>query len=445
MNLEAIQQSPLKHIFMYSIPAIIAMLLSSFVTIVDGLFISKIIGKDALAAMHLGLPMLYIFLAVGIMIGVGGVSLAGRRLGAKKTNESIDVFNQTLLTGSIALMILSVIFSIGLKPLLSQIGLDSTTQHTMLQYYRVMLWVYPFMNINIIFGMFIRCEGKPHLFMINTIVTTVVNIALDYTFIVKMNLGMRGAAWASGVAVMIGTLLMIGYFMSSKTLFGFKTFKYIKEDLKKTLTNGSSELIGQLSLSITTLFFNIVIMNRMGLLGVAAMTLVGYTYYVFNMIVTGFGQGVGPIFSFSYGAKAFTIGICLRQHTQRIVFVLGIVFFVAFFIGGSAYVQLFTRDAELMNLVIGGLRLFSLSFLVTGFNLIASFYFTSVGYAKESAIISSLRGLVLLTLNIFLLPLIFGNPGIWLVAPVTEMATFIVAIYFLKQINSKMFIEDTRL
>lgn len=442
MNLEAIHQSPLKHIFMYSIPAIIAMLLSSFVTIVDGLFIAKIIGKDALAAMHLGLPMLYVFLAVGIMIGAGGVSLAGRRLGAKKMNESIDGFNQTLFTGSIVLIIFSCLFSIGLKPSLNQIGLDIATAHTMLQYYGVMLWVYPFMNINIIFGMFIRCEGKPHLFMINTIVTTVVNIALDYAFIVKMNLGIRGAAFASAIAVIIGTLLMIGYFKSSKTLFHFKVFKFVRKDLQKTLTNGSSELIGQLSLSITTLFLNIVIMNRMGLLGVAAMTLIGYTGYIFNMIVIGFGQGVSPIFSFSYGAKAFTIGVCLRQHTQRIVFLLGVVFFVVFFIGGSTYVQLFTRDAELMNIVIGGLRLFSLSFVVTGFNVIASFYFTSVGYAKESAVISSLRGLVLLTLNILLLPLILGDSGIWLVAPVTETVTFLVALYFLKQLNRKMFIEE---
>lgn len=445
MNLEAIKQSPLKHIFMYSIPAIIAMLLTSFVTIVDGFFITKVIGKDALAAMHLGLPMLYVFLAVGIMIGAGGVSLAGRRLGAKKMNESMDGFNQTLFTGSIALIILSVIFSIGLKPFLNQIGLEPATQHTMLRYYRVMLWVYPFMNINIIFGMFIRCEGKPHLFMLNTIVTTVVNIALDYTFIVRLNLGMRGAALASGIAVITGTLLMIGYFTSEKTLFRFKTFKFIKEDLKKTLTNGSSELIGQLSMSITTLFLNIVIMNRMGLLGIAAMTLIGYTSYVFNMIVIGFGQGVGPMFSFSYGAKAFTIGVCLQKYTQRVVFLLGIIFFAVFYIGGSAYVQLFTSDTALMNIVTGGLKLFSLSFIVTGFNVISSFYFTSVGYAKESAIISSLRGLVLLTLNIFLLPLILGDSGIWLVPPVTELVTFTVALYFLKQINSKMFIEKPRL
>lgn len=433
MNIDNIRQSPLKHIFMYSIPAIIAMLLTSFVTIVDGFFITNFIGKEGLAAMYLGLPILYIFFAVGIMIGAGGVSLAGRRLGAKKIEESINGFNQTLFTGSIALFVLSTIFSLGIEPVLSRTSLDAVTQQSIMLYYRIMLWVYPFMNINIILGMFIRCEGKHHLFMLNTIVTTIINIGLDYYFIVKMDYGMRGAALASGIAVVIGTLLMIAYFSNSRALFRFKTFKFMYRDLLETLTNGSSELIGQLSMSLTTFFLNAVIMNRMGLLGVAAMTLIGYTGYVFNMIVIGFGQGVGPMFSFSYGAEALDIGKRLRKHTQKLVFFLGILLYCVLFISSNAYAQLFTKEVELILLVTGGLRLFGMSFLVTGFNVIASFYFTSIGHAKESAIISSLRGLILLTLNIFLLPRILGDSGVWLVAPTTEIVTFMVAAYFIKR------------
>lgn len=435
MNLEAIKQQSLKHIFMYSVPAIIAMLLSSFVTIIDGIFIAKIVGKNALAAMNLGLPMLYVFLAVGIMVGVGGVSLAGRRLGAKEINDSVNGFNQTLMTGSITFISLSFIFFMGLKLVISHIGLEITTQITLISYYSVMLWIYPFMMINIIFGMFIRCEGKPHLFMINTIVTTILNIMLDYIFIVILDLGVRGAAFASGIAVIVGTVLMIGYFKSSKTLFNFKRFKFNSLDLKQTLTNGSSELIGQLSLSITTLFLNAIIMRRMGLPGVAAMTIIGYTRYIYNMIVIGFGQGISPMISFSYGAKEFNIGVKLRQYTNRIVFVLGIVFYIVLNVGSTDYTKIFTADTELITIVVSGLKLFSFTFLVNGFNVISSFYFTAIGYARQSAIISSLRGLILLSLNIFLLPMIFGNSGIWMVAPITEILTCFVALYFLKQLN----------
>lgn len=435
MNLEEIKEQPIKHIFMYSIPAIIAMLLSSFVTIVDGIFISKNVGKEALAAINLGLPMLFVFLAVCIMIGSGAVSLAGRRLGAKENDSSINLFNQTLVVSTIAFIIMSTIFFIGFRPIISSIKLNSITQKNMLDYYNVMLWIYPLMMINIIFGMFIRCEGKPHLFMINTIISTIFNVILDYILIVKLNLGVRGAAYASGVAILVGTLLMVKYFISSKTFFKFRKFEFVFSDLKESLINGSSELIGQLSISITTLFLNAVVLKKMGLVGVAAMTLVGYTQYIYNMMVVGFGQGVSPMLSYSYGAKEYNLGVRLRYNTNRIVVILGILFFGVLNVWSFTYAKIFTTDTELISIVVGGLKIFSFVFLVTGFNAISSFYFTAIGYAKQSAIISSLRGLVLLSLNILVLPILFGNSGIWMIAPVTEILTCVVVIYLLKKSN----------
>jgi putative MATE family efflux protein len=432
MKLELIEKQPLQHIFKYSVPSIIAMILSSFVTIVDGYFVSKVIGKDALAAINLGLPILFVFLAVGIMIGVGGVSLAGRRLGEKNIDKSINGFNQTLATGIIAFILLSIFFTLILEPIIYYVGLESNTIDIMKSYYRIMLWVYPFMMINIIFGMFMRCEGKPNLFMINTMITTVLNIMLDYLFIVILQQGIKGAAYASGIAVIVGTLIMAGYFISSQTLFYFKKHKFIKEDLEQTLTNGSSELIGQLSASITLLFINAVIMKRMGLIGVAGMTIIGYSRYIYNMIVVGFGQGISPMISYSFGAKNYDVGVILRKYTSRIVLFLGIAFYIVLNIGGAYYGSIFTNDTKLIELVDYGLKLFSFSFIIAGYNDITSFYFTSIGYAKQSAIISSLKGLVLLIINIYLLPIIFGDIGIWLIAPVTEIGTFLIALYFLR-------------
>lgn len=432
MNIEAIKRETMKHILKFSIPAIIAMVLSSFVTIVDGYFVSREISKDALAAMNLGLPMLYIFLAVGIMIGVGGVSLAGRRLGEKKIDKSINGFNQTLVTGIIAFIMLAALFTIILKPILDYADMDINTKKTMLNYYGIMLWVYPFMMLNIIFGMFIRGEGKPGLFMINTIITTMLNIILDYIFIVILGLGISGAAYASGIAVVVGTIIMISYFISSNTLFSFSKYKFDKSDLKQTITNGSSEFIGQLSFSITLFFLNLVIMKRMGLIGIAAMTIIGYSGYIYNMIVIGFGQGISPMVSYSYGAKEYEACYKLHQYTSKVVVGLGFLFFILLNLGNRYYAGIFTKDIELVTLVVYGLRIFSFSFIVTGYNVITSFYFTGVGYAKESAIISSFRGLIFITINIFLLPVIFGDTGIWLIAPITEIGTFLIAVYFVK-------------
>ncbi len=432
MNIEAIKRNTMKHILKYSIPAIIAMVLSSFVTIVDGYFVSREISKDALAAMNLGLPMLYIFLAVGIMVGVGGVSLAGRRLGEKRIDKSINVFNQTLVTGILALVILATFFMVILEPILSYVDIEISTKNTMLDYYVIMLWVYPFMMLNIIFGMFIRGEGKPSLFMINTIITTVLNIILDYMFIVVLRLGISGAAYASGIAVVVGTIIMTGYFISSNTIFSFSKYKFDKHDFKQTITNGGSEFIGQLSFSITMFFLNLVIMKRMGLTGVAAMTIIGYSRYIYSMIVIGFGQGMAPMVSYSYGAREYEVCYKLRKYTSKVVLGLGFLFFILLNLGNRYYAGIFTQDIDLITLVAYGLRIFSFSFIVTGYNVITSFYFTGIGYAKESAIISSFRGLILLTINIFLLPVIFRDTGIWLIAPATEIGTFLLAVYFVK-------------
>lgn len=440
MELNLIKKNTMAFIMKYSIPAIVAMVLTSMVTVVDGFFISSYIGEEALASMNLGIPILYIFLAVGIMIGVGGVSIAGRRLGEQLIEKSINVFNQTVVTGVVAFVSLALIVALLIRPLVTIVGLDNHVVEIMLSYYRIMIWVYPFLVLNIVYGMFLRGEGKHSLFMFNTIITTFLNILLDYILIVRFNMGLQGAAMASGVAVLTGTIIMTGYFLSKKTLFSFKKFTFEKSDLKETLYNGSSELIGQLSLSITMLFMNYVILKRLGLMGVASMSIIGYSRYIIEMIIIGFGQGISPMISYSYGAEAFDVGEKLRKQTSKLVLGLGIVSCLALFIGGHVYGSIFTDDPKLIEMIAFGMKLFSLSFLFMGYNIISSFYFTGNGYAKESIIISSLRGLIILSFNIFVLPILFGNVGIWLIAVATEGLTLLVTLKLINKTKRKMVI-----
>lgn len=432
MNLKAIEKNPVRHIFAYSVPSIIAMILTSLVVIVDGYFVSNQVGKEALAAINLGLPMLYVFLAVGIMIGVGGVSIAGRRLGEKKVGLSINGFNQTIATGLVASLILSVFFSIALKPMASMMGMSEGASAFMKSYYRIMIWTYPLMIANVIFGMFIRCEGKPQVFMMNTIITTIINVLLDYAFISVLEMGVSGAAYSSAIAVAAGSVVMVACFMSDKTLFSFRKCEFSRPDFDNTIANGSSEFIGQIAFSITMFFMNAVVSSRMGLAGIAALSIIGYSKFIYDMVVVGFGQGISPMVSFSYGAGRVDISDMLRKRTTSILFIFGLLFYAVLNVYGETYARVFTQDVNLISMVSYGLWIFTLSFVFGGFNQITSFYFTSVGYAKQSAVISSLRGLVLLSINIYVVPVIFGNTGIWMVSPVTEIMTFVVSFYLLK-------------
>lgn len=199
------------------------------------------------------------------------------------------------------------------------------------------------------------------------------------------------------------------------------------------LYNGSSEFIGQLSMSFTNFLFNAVILKVAGINGIAALTLVGYSGYLFDMITTGFGQGISPLISYSFGAGDKSLCHIIRKQTLKMVLTVALIFYAVLTLTAPAYSRLFTSDPMVGHYTITGLRLFTLSFSFMGYNMLHSFFFTAIGNAKASAIISAARGLVIVSLAVLILPLFLGLTGIWLVAPVTEAITTCIAWYFVRQ------------
>ena len=233
---------------------------------------------------------------------------------------------------------------------------------------------------------------------------------------------------ASLVSIIIGALGMIWFFLKKSSVFKFSRFKYSKSVLRHTILNGSSELIGQLSMSISMVAYNWVILKTTGVAGVAAFTVVGYVTYLFNMVVIGFGQGASPLISFAYGAKEEGLSRSIRKITNGFVFSVGLVVMMIMVVASSWYSRVFVQNESVEIMIRSGVTLFVLSFLFSGINTITSFYFTSIGKAKESALISSSRGLVVLLVCIFALPVLFGMTGVWLVAPVTEAITILISL-----------------
>ena len=191
-------------------------------------------------------------------------------------------------------------------------------------------------------------------------------------------------------------------------------------------------------MSITMYAYNLVILQNIGVDGVSAFTIVGYVAYLFSMILLGFGQGVSPLISFTNGADDKKTERELRKITNMFVLVTGIAVIFVMFITSGWYSTAFVKNQEVQNMVRSGVKIFIVSFLFSGINTISSFYFTSVGKAKESVIISSLRGLIILIILIFTLPKILGMNGVWLVAPITEFLTLLVTIYFINK-NDKTY------
>jgi len=268
---------------------------------------------------------------------------------------------------------------------------------------------------------------------------------LDYLFIGWFRFGIEGIAVASLISLILGTFCMVIFFLRKSDVFKFRKFHFSQRVLRDTIFNGSAEFIGQMSMSISMFAYNWVIMRFIGVTGVAAFTIVGYTAFLFSMVIIGFGQGASPLISFSYGAEEFALSTVIRKKTNLFVFLSGAIAIIILFMASGWYSSVFVKNGSVSVLVNSGLKIFVLSFLFAGINTITTFYFSSIGKAKESALISSSRGLVVLLICIFTLPALLGMTGVWLVAPVTEAFTIVLSFVFIwqdeKQQQSKTKIE----
>jgi putative MATE family efflux protein len=431
MNLDEIRNRTDKTILRFSIPSIIAMVMTSLITIADGFFIGNYVGKEGLAAVNLGLPIVYLFLAVGLMVSVGGMAIAEMSLGGNDTSKCCGVFNQTMITVAVLTVFLSGIMQFALDPILGVLNVDAQVGGYFKDYYGILLFELPVMVINSSFGMFIRGEGKPQQFMQISVINVVLNILLDYVFVRWCGWGVKGVAAASLISVLAALLLLLDFFIRSSEVYKFRRFSFSGEVFKSTMWNGSSEFVGELSMSISMFAYNFVILRYIGVDGVTAFTIVGYLSYIFSMIIVGFGQGASPLISFTYGAGEHGLAVDLRRRTARMTLLAGAATLLIVAVFADQYSGLFVRSDAVEQMARVGAVIFSTSFLFSGINTIASFYFTSIGKAMESAVISSARGLVLLLICIFTLPPLLGMTGVWLVAPVTEALTLLLSIAFL--------------
>ncbi len=431
MSLEQIRKNPSGMIIKFSIPAIISMLLTAFITIADGFFMGNYVGKEGIAAVNLGLPIVYLYLGVGLMISIGGVALAGMSLGAGEEEACNRIFRQTVATTIGASVLLSCVMLFAFEPMLSILQAEGQVIGYFREYYGIMLLELPVMVVNSSFGMFIRGEGKPEYYLNVTILNAVLNVALDYLFAGCFSLGAGGIAWASLLAALASLACIVWYFIKRASIYHLGAFCFSGELFVKGILNGSSEFIGEMSTGIAMFAYNFVIMRKIGVDGVTAFTIGGYVAYGFSMLVVGFGQGASPLISFTYGARVYELAGELRRRTSRYVFCAGAAVFLVMWAASGWYGGLFVQGEVIEEMIRSGMVIFTSAFFFEGINGITSFYFTATGRALESAVISLSRGLVVLLACIFTLPALFGMTGVWMAAPVTEAVTLVITLFFL--------------
>lgn len=436
MNLERIQKEGTKMMMQFAIPCVIAMVLTSAITLVDGYFIGNYVGKEGTAAVNLGLPLLYFYLGVGIMIGVGGIAQAGIALGGGLFEKCNQIFRESIALTALVTVGVTILAAVAFYPVTSLLHIDEMTLTYFHNYYFIIIFELPLLIINNNLGMFMRGEGKPQISMLISILSLILNTILDFLAVKVLHLGIAGVAVSSLISVMICLIISVMFFVKGSKIYHFGKFQFQKEDVKQILLNGSSELIGEMSMCITMAAYNAIILKISGVSGVAAFAVVGYASYLVQMIIIGIGQGMTPLVSFVYGAKDVFTGRKLCKAATVVSTIVGTITFIVMVLGRNSYSHFFIKNSEIIQMISSGILIFAVSFILEGINTIGSFYYTAIGFAKESAIISMARGLVILLIALLILPQFLGMTGVWLVAPVTEVITAMICLrYYAKGLD----------
>ena len=409
------------------LPSVLTMIFLSFYTTIDGFFVSRYAGSDALAGINIVIPITCVTFGVAVMLATGAGAIIGEHLGRGEMEQANRIFSfmcLVLLAFSVAFTALGVAF---LRPIAVLLGSSERLMPHVLPYALVVFLGTVPMAFKLFFEYLVRSDGNSKVGLAMSVAGLVLNVGLDYLFVGVFGLGTLGAAWGTTLSITASALIGLVYFLR----FGNIRFARPKADAKvllKSCTNGSSEMFTEFSTGITTLLFNLMVMKYFGEDGVAAVTIIMDIYYFFISFYMGIAVAVAPVVSYNVGAQNPAKIREMLRYSFRTIAVTAVLILAASLLGGQAIIHLFVQSGNVFDITWQALRLFSPVFVFIGFNVFLSGYFTALGNGLTSAVISLLRSLVLVVVFIAVLPLLLEENGIWLTMPFSEAATVLVAV-----------------
>lgn len=430
MNIQLSDHFTYRRLIRFVIPSVAMMILTSIYGVVDGLFVSNFVGKTPFAAVNLVIPFTMILGAFGFMLGTGGTALVAKTLGEGRQEEANRIFSM-LIYFALGLGVLLTIFGIAvLKGIVIKMGADDAMLRHCMIYGRIVLLGIPFYMLQNMFQNFLIASEKPQLGLIVTIAAGVTNMVLDALFIAVLGWGVAGAAAATALGQCVGGLVPFVYFArkNSSKLSLVKT-RLMGGALFHACTNGSSELVSNVSMSLVGMLYNLQLMKFAGENGVAAYGVIMYVNFIFIAIFLGYAYGSAPIVAFNYGARRTEELQNVLKKSLKLILGTGISLFLIATVFAGVLSGLFVGyDAELYRLTVRGFHLYAISFLLCGFNIYGSSFFTALNNGVVSAAISFLRTVVFEVAAILILPVFFGVDGIWCAITVAELASILITI-----------------
>ena len=435
MHANPLLTRPLPALFVQFVgPAMAAMVLDGIQGMIDGLFLGNYAGPDAMASVNIANPFFQIIIGSSMILCTGTMSAAGRFLGAQEMTRAKNLYRSAIL---VLLALSGTILAAGTvfaRPIARFLGANAVLSDDAARYIRVLACFAPVIAFKIFFGFSGRLVGRPRLYLAGTVTTLVSNVLLDWIAVGLLGLGVTGAVTATGLAYLAGMLVVAPPLFSRDTPLNVLEGSFRGREIFRAACNGASEGVTYAAAALTVFLINRAFMAWAGEDGVAAFTIINYAGNFVTLLMFGMSDGISPILSSNYGA-----GRLDRIHKTRAAalagnFCIGLGLFLLFWFWGRALIGLFftagdsPRSAQVIDLAVRGARIYGLSFLASGFNIVQSGYHTALGDAVSSVLIAASRGLVMIPVGLVLFSALFGMDGVWMAPPFAEAVTVCVCL-----------------
>ena len=419
----------------YPLPGVAGLLFLGIQSVIDGIVLGRFVGANALASVNLVLPCYSLISAFAIVMGIGGQTLVSISLGRGDKQEANNALRSVFVFLLGMSVVVSLVIFLSAGKIASFLGANEVLLPDAVHYIRALVPFFPLLCAMFFGDYIIKAMGHP-LYATSVMgITVVLNIVLDLVFVAVLGWGVMGAGLATGIAFTMGACFNVPRLFSRHEVVAVQRGRYDRRLVWNAFYNGSSEGMSELSVAITVFLFNITMMRYLGESGVAAFTAINYILFIGTTVFLGISDGIIPIIGYNYGARQQERIKSILKLAARTNSLIGIGLFLLLLLFGEQVIGLFFKDhgSEAFEIASRGVSIYCFAFLLCGLNILASSYFTAIGNAKISIIISALRGLVFVGIGILVLPAVFGIDAIWYDVPIAEICTLSVSFWLVRR------------
>lgn len=425
--------------FQYSIPSVLGMLAISSASIVDGFFIGNYVGDSGLAAINISLPIFSFLFGFALMLAIGSSVVAGKLIGEGDSKNASLIFSKTIVCITLFSFLTSSVLFLNIEILLHLFGADEKLAKMAMEYLSVMLIFIPFLMIGVVLDYFVRVDNRPNLAFIALLFSALINVLLDWFMIVYLQKGIFGAALATGISQLALLFILLPHFFSQKATIRFVKPSGSYTQILKATYNGASEFVNEISIGISTLIFNYVMIKNFGMEGIAAFTVINYLLLIGIMISFGISDSLQPIISKNFGAKEHKRIEAFLQLAFRATSLVGVVMILLLLFVPETLANIFLEDSndKTKQIVLSFSAFIWIAFLFNGRNLVISAYLTAIHKPLASMMIALSRSFIFPVLFIVTLPFLLDKNGILMAIPMAEAVSFVIAMSLFRKFSPK--------